>query len=115
MQPKKKELGRCRNVSIVFFRLEASFPAHLLPSVVRAPAIAGHLVADWHGIPQGTTIAVAMGDLQCSVLATQPTPSDAGKKHALLIVEDKWSWNTAVVSAKNKAVVLHYNSPHNNG
>lgn len=53
--------------------------------VVNVPSIAGCLVEEWHKIPRGTMIAVAMGDMQCSVYAAQPTLSDAGmqtKDHA---------------------------------
>ena len=65
--------------SIMFSSLKSSwFPVHLLPRVVIAPAVAGSLQADWHGIPKGTPVGVAMGDLQCSTLAAQPSHSDAG-------------------------------------
>lgn len=54
------------------------FPVHLLPRVVTAPAVAGRLRVAWHGIHRGTPVGVAMGDLQCSVLAAQPKHTDAG-------------------------------------
>lgn len=54
------------------------FPLQLLPEVVAAPALAGPLGASWHCVPQGTPVGVAMGDLQCSFIATDPSPSDAG-------------------------------------
>ena len=43
-----------------------------------APSVAGGLGAAWHGIPRGTPVGVAMGDLQCSILAAQPSHTDAG-------------------------------------
>ena len=46
--------------------------------MVDTPAIGGLLQTEWHGIPLGTPVSVAMGDLQCSVLAAEPTPGDAG-------------------------------------
>ena len=54
------------------------FPVHLLPAVVDPPAIGGFLQTGWHGIPLGTLVGVAMGDLQCSVFAADPTAGDAG-------------------------------------
>ena len=65
---------------------EVDFPIHLLPAVVDAPHLAGSLAADWHGIPQGTPIGVAMGDLQCSIFAAQPTITDAGIGKLVLLV-----------------------------
>ena len=70
--------------------LEGLFPAELLPRVVvDAPHLAGVLVSEWHQIPRGTKVAVAMGDLQCSVFAVQPHATDAGiiqlpKEHSVL-------------------------------
>lgn len=62
-----------------FARLEtAGFPTCLLPDVVAVPAEAGRLPREWRGIPEGTPVAVAMGDLQCSIFAAQPSPQDAG-------------------------------------
>ena len=46
--------------------------------MVNPPATAGYLHSTWHGVRQGTPIGVAMGDMQCSVLAAQPSPTDAG-------------------------------------
>lgn len=43
-----------------------------------APHVAGQLMSDWHQIPRGTKICVAMGDLQCSVYAAQPELTDTG-------------------------------------
>ena len=56
-------------------------PISLLPKVVHAPARAGTLQSDWHGISKGTPVGVAMGDLQCSILAAQPSTCDAGKDY----------------------------------
>lgn len=58
--------------------LKDVIPVQLLPEVVSAPSTAGHLMAEWHRIPKGTVISVAMGDLQCSVYAAQPSVTDAG-------------------------------------
>lgn len=69
----------CKRFIILFiYRLETLFPISLLPTVVSVPAIAGHLMAQWHNIPQGTVVGVAMGDMQCAVYAAQPSVSDAG-------------------------------------
>jgi sugar (pentulose or hexulose) kinase len=63
----------------LLFSLQSSwFPVHLLPRVVSAPAVAGGLHAAWRGIPRGIPVGVAMGDLQCSILAAQPSHTDAG-------------------------------------
>ncbi|XP_021938891.1 sedoheptulokinase-like isoform X3 [Zootermopsis nevadensis] len=55
----------------------ASFPTHLLPHIVKSGAIAGTLDRPWYGIPSGTSVGAALGDLQCSVLATMQKPDDA--------------------------------------
>ena len=54
------------------------FPVYLLPHVVNPPAVAGCLCATWNGIHKGTVIGVAMGDMQCAILAAQPSLSGAG-------------------------------------
>ena len=60
-------------------RLErAEFPVQLLPKVMHAPCIAGALCSKWYGIPEGTPLGIAMGDLQCSIRAARPTCTDAG-------------------------------------
>ena len=60
-------------------RLEdAGFPVRLLPHVVPVPSVAGKLCGKWHGVEEGTPIGVAMGDLQCSIFAAQPSANDAG-------------------------------------
>ncbi|XP_019859031.1 PREDICTED: sedoheptulokinase-like [Amphimedon queenslandica] len=56
---------------------DGSFPVHLLPRVVSAPSIVGSLVSEWCGVPPGVLVAVAMGDLQCSVSAVKPLPTNA--------------------------------------
>uniref|UniRef100_A0A1B6GLB0 Sedoheptulokinase n=1 Tax=Cuerna arida TaxID=1464854 RepID=A0A1B6GLB0_9HEMI len=56
---------------------EAEFPTQLLPEVIPSGDIAGTLADQWHGIPIGTPIAAALGDLQCSVLATLRNSDDA--------------------------------------
>lgn len=65
----------------VLFRLSSTnFPVRLLPKVVCVPSLAGGLQRTWYGIPKGALVAVGMGDLQCSVLATQPSTNDASKR-----------------------------------
>lgn len=49
--------------------------------MVNPPAVAGCLRATWKGIHRGTVVGVAMGDMQCAILAAQPSFSDAGIKH----------------------------------
>ena len=49
--------------------------------MVTAPSVAGSLGAAWRGIPRGTPVGVAMGDLQCSIFAAQPSHTDAGIYH----------------------------------
>lgn len=73
----------------------ADFPVRFLPEVHESGNVAGYLVESWHSIPQGTpigkltnliyfpnnynyfVIGVALGDLQCSVLATLEQAGDA--------------------------------------
>ena len=76
-----KGVGLALKVSPVVYicRLEgAEFPVQLLPKVTHAPCIAGALRGNWYGIPEGTLLGIAMGDLQCSILAAHPTHTDAG-------------------------------------
>lgn len=54
------------------------FPVYLLPRTVPAPCFAGKLAKEWHHVPAGIPVGVAMGDLQCSVCAAMPEPGDAG-------------------------------------
>ncbi|XP_046401994.1 sedoheptulokinase-like [Ischnura elegans] len=57
---------------------EDGFPVHLLPpTVVASGSVAGHLVNSWYGIPAGTPVGAALGDLPCSVLATLVGETDA--------------------------------------
>ncbi|XP_066253259.1 sedoheptulokinase-like isoform X1 [Euwallacea similis] len=56
---------------------KAGFPVYILPEIRDSSQIAGHLVDSWHGIPKGTPIGLGYGDIQCSVLSTLETPSDA--------------------------------------
>ncbi|XP_032518710.2 sedoheptulokinase-like [Danaus plexippus] len=53
------------------------FPVNLLPKVIRSGEIAGTLSCCWNGIPEGTPVGAAMGDLQCSILATLENGQDA--------------------------------------
>lgn len=46
------------------------FPIHLLPKVVDPGSVAGTLSKAWYGIPRGTEVLTALGDMQCSVLST---------------------------------------------
>ncbi|XP_027704578.1 sedoheptulokinase isoform X1 [Vombatus ursinus] len=56
---------------------ESGFPTHLLPDVAEAGAIAGQSTHQWFGIPQGTKVGVALGDLQCSVYSCMSRSTDA--------------------------------------
>ncbi|XP_020820441.1 sedoheptulokinase isoform X2 [Phascolarctos cinereus] len=62
----------------LFYSLEESgFPTHLLPDVAEAGTIAGWSAHQWFGIPQGTRVGVALGDLQCSVYSCMSRSTDA--------------------------------------
>ncbi|XP_001952623.3 sedoheptulokinase isoform X1 [Acyrthosiphon pisum] len=56
---------------------EANFPVHLLPSVVQPGINVGTLYETIYNIPKGAVVGVALGDLQCSVMATLTTMTDA--------------------------------------
>ncbi|KAK7870736.1 hypothetical protein R5R35_009888 [Gryllus longicercus] len=56
---------------------ESGFPTHLLPEIVKSGENAGVLAQSWYGIPAGTTVGAALGDLPCSVLATLERETDA--------------------------------------
>ncbi|KAL3858453.1 hypothetical protein ACJMK2_013043 [Sinanodonta woodiana] len=56
---------------------EAGFPVHLLPWVVESGTEAGTLQFDWCGVPAGTPILAALGDLQCSILSCIKEENDA--------------------------------------
>lgn len=53
------------------------FPINLLPTILKGGKYAGKLNASWNGIPEGTPVSVAMGDLQCSIRATLENQQDA--------------------------------------
>ncbi|XP_028161653.1 sedoheptulokinase-like [Ostrinia nubilalis] len=53
------------------------FPVGLLPNVVKSGQLAGKLSSSWNGIPEGTPVGAALGDLQCSILATLENQQDA--------------------------------------
>ncbi|XP_076453153.1 sedoheptulokinase-like isoform X2 [Babylonia areolata] len=53
------------------------FPVEVLPEVRQAGQVAGHLQQGLEHIPAGTPVLVALGDMQCSVLAALQRPSDA--------------------------------------
>lgn len=53
------------------------FPINLLPKVVKSGGYAGKLCTSWYGIPEGTPVGAALGDLQCSFLATLENKEDA--------------------------------------
>lgn len=55
----------------------AGFPVSLLPEIKTSGDVAGYLADNWHSIPKGTPIGIALGDLQCSVLSTIETNKDA--------------------------------------
>ncbi|CAG4960082.1 unnamed protein product [Parnassius apollo] len=54
-----------------------NFPVNLLPKVVKSGEIAGVLSATWNGIPEGTPVGAALGDLQCSIISTLESKEDA--------------------------------------
>nr|CAB3266061.1 sedoheptulokinase-like [Phallusia mammillata] len=56
---------------------EANFPLEILPEVVAPGTIVGKLAHQWHGIPTEAHVYVALGDLQCSVMACKPKENEA--------------------------------------
>lgn len=56
---------------------EAGFPMKFLPQVKEPSFIAGHLESEYYGIPAGVPVGVALGDFQCSVLASMSHSTDA--------------------------------------
>ncbi|KAM9035949.1 sedoheptulokinase [Sarcophilus harrisii] len=56
---------------------ESGFPTRLLPDVAEAGAIAGTTTHEWFGVPPGTKVGVALGDLQCSVFSCMSRSTDA--------------------------------------
>lgn len=65
------------------------FPEALLPEVVEAGQLAGTLVAPWYGIPQGTPVIAALGDLQCSILSRLQRHDDAGKSYPIRTLKNR--------------------------
>uniref|UniRef100_A0A8C8VMK4 Sedoheptulokinase n=1 Tax=Pelusios castaneus TaxID=367368 RepID=A0A8C8VMK4_9SAUR len=55
----------------------SGFPIHLLPEVGDPGSLAGRLSRDWHGIPKGTEVGIALGDFQCSVYSCMTERTDA--------------------------------------
>lgn len=55
----------------------AGFPVHLLPRCVPSGSLAGWTRSQWHGIPVGTAVGVALGDFQCSVYSCMNQRTDA--------------------------------------
>lgn len=53
------------------------FPVNLLPKIVKSGDFAGKLSVSWNCIPEGTPVGAALGDLQCSILATLENEEDA--------------------------------------
>lgn len=58
---------------------EAGFPIRFLPEVRDPGFQAGCLAQEYFGISAGTPVDVALGDLQCSVLASISCSTDAGE------------------------------------
>ncbi|XP_039078938.1 sedoheptulokinase isoform X2 [Hyaena hyaena] len=55
----------------------SGFPIHLLPAVTEAGSVAGRTSCAWFGIPKGTQVGVALGDLQASVYSCMARRTDA--------------------------------------
>ncbi|XP_038231658.1 sedoheptulokinase isoform X3 [Dermochelys coriacea] len=56
---------------------ESGFPLDLLPEVGDPGGIAGRMPHDWHGIPKGAEVGIALGDFQCSVYSCMTERTDA--------------------------------------
>lgn len=56
---------------------EAGFPVRLLPHCVPSGSLAGRTCSEWHGVPVGTAVGVALGDFQCSVYSCMNRRTDA--------------------------------------
>ncbi|XP_027675996.1 sedoheptulokinase isoform X2 [Chelonia mydas] len=56
---------------------ESGFPLDLLPEVGDPGDIAGRMPHDWHGIPKGAEVGIALGDFQCSVYSCMTERTDA--------------------------------------
>ena len=62
------------------FRLsQAKFPTTLLPKVHPAGSTIGYVSNDWHFVCKGTNVKAAVGDCQCSFLATCDDEVNAGE------------------------------------
>lgn len=57
---------------------KANFPVRILPTICEPGHIAGKLSHKWHEIHEGVNVFVALGDMQCSILATQAQQMDVG-------------------------------------
>ncbi|CAH1802058.1 unnamed protein product [Owenia fusiformis] len=55
----------------------AGFPTPLLPDVVSPGTEVGRLQRDWYTIPQGASVHVALGDMQCSIYSCLKRDNDA--------------------------------------
>uniref|UniRef100_A0A673V551 Sedoheptulokinase n=1 Tax=Suricata suricatta TaxID=37032 RepID=A0A673V551_SURSU len=55
----------------------SGFPVHLLPDIAEAGSVAGRTSRAWFGIPKGTQVGVALGDLQASVYSCMARRTDA--------------------------------------
>ncbi|XP_067866874.1 sedoheptulokinase isoform X2 [Heterodontus francisci] len=67
---------RCGTWNLQILR-DSGFPTCLLPVIVESGAIAGKTVHEWYGVPVGTEVGVALGDLQCSVYSCMTEKTDA--------------------------------------
>ncbi|XP_054315261.2 sedoheptulokinase isoform X2 [Pongo pygmaeus] len=56
----------------------SGFPVHLLPDIAKPGSVAGRTSHMWFGIPKGTQVGVALGDLQASVYSCMAQRTDAG-------------------------------------
>uniref|UniRef100_A0ABI7ZVQ3 Sedoheptulokinase n=1 Tax=Felis catus TaxID=9685 RepID=A0ABI7ZVQ3_FELCA len=56
----------------------SGFPIHLLPDIAEAGSLAGRTSRAWFGVPKGTRVGVALGDLQASVYSCMAQRTDAG-------------------------------------
>ncbi|XP_042823749.1 sedoheptulokinase isoform X1 [Panthera tigris] len=55
----------------------SGFPIHLLPDIAEAGSLAGRTSRAWFGVPKGTRVGVALGDLQASVYSCMAQRTDA--------------------------------------
>ncbi|XP_072098942.1 sedoheptulokinase [Mobula birostris] len=56
---------------------ESGFPTRLLPDIMESGSVAGMTICEWCGVPKGTEVGVALGDLQCSVYSCMANKTDA--------------------------------------